>query len=94
MALATARAVAAEASGDLTEAAGRYAECARVWLSYGSIPERGHALLGEGRCRLALGEDEAVDRLHAARDVFEALGATPMIRRADALLGDEAAAIS
>jgi hypothetical protein len=92
--LATARAVAAEATGDLVDAADRYAACAAAWLSYGSIPERGRALLGEGRCRLALGEPDAADRLHEARGLFAALGAAPLTRQVDTLLGGEAAAIS
>jgi tetratricopeptide (TPR) repeat protein len=93
-ALATARAISAEAAGDFTDAAARYAACAEAWLAYGSIPERGRALLGEGRCRLALGEPEAVSRLQEARGLFAALGAAPLMLQVDALLGDEAAAIS
>jgi hypothetical protein len=93
-ALETARAVAAEARGDHDDAAGRYARCAAAWLSYGSIPERAHALLGEGRSRRALGDPEGGDRLRAAREVYAALGAAASVRDVDALLSDAAAATS
>jgi hypothetical protein len=93
-ALATARAISAEAAGDLADASARYAACAEAWLAYGSIPERGRALLGEGRCRLALGEPGAASRLQEARGLFAALGAAPLMLQVDVLLGDEAAAIS
>ncbi|MGZ8611189.1 MAG: ATP-binding protein [Actinomycetota bacterium] len=92
--LETARAVAAEARGDLEDAVRRYAACAAAWLSYGSIPERAHALLGEGRCRLATGDPEAGKRLRAAREAYETLGARPMAAEVDDLLGDQAAATS
>ncbi|HYF12186.1 MAG TPA: AAA family ATPase, partial [Actinomycetota bacterium] len=53
-ALAAARAVLAEARGDHADAAARYADVAHGWLMYGSIPERADALLGRGRCLLAV----------------------------------------
>jgi tetratricopeptide (TPR) repeat protein len=93
-ALATARAVAAEAAGDLQGAAERYGACAAAWLAYGSIPERAHALLGEGRCRLALGQAGGAELLREARGVFLDLGAAPSVGAVDDLLGDAAAAIS
>jgi class 3 adenylate cyclase/tetratricopeptide (TPR) repeat protein len=93
-ALATVHAIRAEGLGEREEAAGRYAACAEAWLSYGSILERAHALLGEARCRRALGDLGAGERLAAARELYESLGAVPMVRRIDAALGRAAAASS
>jgi hypothetical protein len=91
-AVAAAHAVAAEGRGDAAGAAERYAASAAAWLSYGSVLERAHALLGEGRCRRSLGDPDAGDRLRAAREAFASLGAAPMIAEVDALLEDAAAA--
>jgi tetratricopeptide (TPR) repeat protein len=93
-ALASVQAVAAEAGGDLAGAAASYEACAAAWLAYGSLPERAHALLGEGRCRRALGEVGADERLREARGVFRSLGASPLAAQVDGLLGDAAAAMS
>jgi hypothetical protein len=92
-AVAAASAVATEARGEHAEAAERYAAAAAAWLSYGSLPERASALLGEGRCRRAIGDPAAETALRAAREVFEELGASPMVAAVDALLGDAAAAM-
>jgi class 3 adenylate cyclase/tetratricopeptide (TPR) repeat protein len=92
-AVATAGAILAEARGDHAGAAERYAACATAWLGYGSLPERAFALLGEGRCRRAIGDPAAEATLRSARDVFEALGASPMISAVDGLLDDAAAAM-
>ncbi len=93
-ALASVEAVAAEARGDLAGAAARYEEVAAAWLAYGSILERAHALLGQGRCGLALGRDGADERLREARELFRSLEAAPLVEQVDGLLGDAAAALS
>ncbi|HEX6332111.1 MAG TPA: AAA family ATPase [Actinomycetota bacterium] len=93
-ALATARAIRAEGLGEHEEAAERYAACAEAWLSYGSILERAHTLLGEARCRRALGDPRAGELLAAARELYDSLGAAPMVRRIDVALGHAAAASS
>jgi hypothetical protein len=86
-ALATAEAVLAEARGDHAEAADRHAACAAAWLAYGSVLERAHALAGEGRSRLALGDREgAGEALPAARLAYAQLGAAPWVREVDRLL--------
>jgi class 3 adenylate cyclase/tetratricopeptide (TPR) repeat protein len=88
-ALATARAVLAEARGDHADAAERHAACAAAWLSYGSVLERAHALAGEGRSRLALGDpDGAGEALRGARLAYAQLGAAPWVRKVDRLLGE------
>ncbi len=86
LALETARAVVDEAQGRFAEAARAYASVAAAWRSYGSIPEQGLALLGEGRSRQASGEAGATEPLRLARDGFRALGADPWIADVDAIL--------
>ncbi|HYG71137.1 MAG TPA: hypothetical protein VEC15_02470, partial [Actinomycetota bacterium] len=90
-ALAAARAVLAEARGDHADAAARYADVAHGWLRYGSIPERAEAMLGRGRCLLAIGEvDEARVALAAARVHLEELGAAPALAEIDDLSSESA----
>jgi class 3 adenylate cyclase/tetratricopeptide (TPR) repeat protein len=84
-ALLTARAVLAENSGHPDEAVALYQEAVVGWARYGNVLERGLALLGAGRCRLALGPaGEASTSLNEAQEVFRQLGATPLVARTDA----------
>jgi len=53
--LVTAQAVVTEARGGLEAAADLYADAAERWSDYGSVPERGQALFGLGRCLVQLG---------------------------------------
>ena len=80
------RAILAEARGEIEEAEGIYAEAADRWASFPSVPERGFALLGRGRCLLELGRIEAVASLRDAREIFVDLGARPAAEETDALL--------
>jgi hypothetical protein len=75
----------AEAGGDISRAADRYAEAGDAWTSF-SIPERGQALLGLGRCRVVLGEPAGAAALREARGIFASLGAQRFITRVDELL--------
>jgi hypothetical protein len=93
-AIAAARVAIAEASGRTAEAAEAYASSAAAWLRYGSLPERAHALLGQGRCLRALGDPGADEVLMAAREAFGTLGAAPFVREVDAVLGRAEAATS
>jgi class 3 adenylate cyclase/tetratricopeptide (TPR) repeat protein len=86
-ALASARAVLDEAGGDLEGAARGYDRAAAGWAGYGHRLERALALLGAGRCRLALGHPDGPRRLGAARATLAALGARPLLAEADAALG-------
>jgi len=70
-----ARATLAEARGQLDEAATLYREAARRWDEYGSIVERGYALLGVGRC----GDAKA---LREGDAIFASLGASPVVAQA------------
>jgi hypothetical protein len=73
--LLSARAALAEAGGALEEAARRYDEAAAAWAGYGHRLERARALLGAGRCLLALGRPDGQRRLEDARAALAALGA-------------------
>jgi tetratricopeptide (TPR) repeat protein len=85
--LATARAVLAEAGGDLDEAAAGYERAAAGWAGYGHRLERALALLGAGRCLLALGRPEGRARLEAAGEQIAGLGAGPLRAEAEATRG-------
>jgi DNA-binding SARP family transcriptional activator/class 3 adenylate cyclase len=83
--LLTARATLAEAQGRLEEAARLYADAAQRWAEYGFVLERGQALLGEGRCTLALEKPErAEESLRKAQEIFERLDARPLAAEASA----------
>jgi tetratricopeptide (TPR) repeat protein len=76
--LCAARAQLAEHAGERADAAAVYAEAAARWQEFGNVPERGHALLGHGRCMLALGRPGAEQPLREARDLFAVMGYKPV----------------
>jgi tetratricopeptide (TPR) repeat protein len=84
-------AVVAEAEGDLGEAAEAYAEAADRWRDYGHVPERALALLGQGRCLLALGRAGAEEPLREARDLLVGMGYQTALAEAEGLLEQTAA---
>ncbi|MBV9047187.1 MAG: hypothetical protein JOY58_02905 [Solirubrobacterales bacterium] len=85
--LLTAQALIAEHEGRHGQAAGAFAEAAKAWERLQTPWERAHALLGQGRCLVALGRSsEASDLIRAARKVFNALGAAPALSETDALM--------
>jgi len=90
--LSACRAQLAEAAGEPAEAAGLYADAAERWLEFGNVPERAYALLGQGRCLVALGQPEAGEPLRAAHDVFAGLGYKPALAEAEVLLVEQTAA--
>jgi class 3 adenylate cyclase/tetratricopeptide (TPR) repeat protein len=76
----TARAIVAEARGELAESAGLYAEAWASWADFGFTLERGQSSLGRGRCLLALRRPkEAIAALLDAERVFRALAAGPLL---------------
>jgi hypothetical protein len=92
-ALCAARALLAEHAGDHADAATLlYAEAAARWQECGNVPERAHALLGEGRCLLTFGGPGAEPPLREARDLFAAMGYEPALAETDALLQQTTAA--
>jgi class 3 adenylate cyclase/tetratricopeptide (TPR) repeat protein len=84
--LTTARALLAEAQGDLKPATDLHAQAAAGWSSYGSMPEHGQALLGLGRCLTRLQHPQAPDRLREARAIFARLDAQPLVAESDSWL--------
>ena len=71
----TARAVIAEARGDVGGAAGMFAEAAERWERYGFTLETGLTLLDLARCRFALERDaEATTTFERGREVLAQLG--------------------
>ena len=93
-ALCASRAELAEHEGKYEEGASLYAEAAQRWRSFGNLPERAHALLGEGRCRLALHEPAAEEPLAIARELFASLAYQPLLAQTEALLAEQQPAAS
>ena len=77
----------AELEGDPRAALDLHVQVAGEWAAFPHVFEHGHALLGAGRCLLALGrEPEARERLLQARELFASLEAAPALAEADELL--------
>jgi class 3 adenylate cyclase/tetratricopeptide (TPR) repeat protein len=94
-ALLAGRAVLAEARGDLDEAIALYSEAERRWNEISYVLEHAQALLGHGRCLLALGRaQESAAVLRQAREAFAQLRAKPWLEEVDALLGKATALTS
>ena len=90
--VASADAVLSEREGDAERARRLHADAAKGWREYGCPNEVAHALLGDGRCLLALGRTGEADvRLREARDIADTLEARPLVTEADALMADAAA---
>ena len=85
-ALAACRAALAEAAGDRATAVTAYADAATQWRRFGDVPEVAYALLGQGRCLVALGTDGADGPLSEARELFAVTGYAPALNETDALL--------
>ena len=86
-AVVTARALLAEHHGQHAEAAALFADAAERWQAFEVPWERAQALLGRGRCLLALARPaEARQPLRTARDIFATLGARPALTDVDRLL--------
>jgi class 3 adenylate cyclase/tetratricopeptide (TPR) repeat protein len=88
----TARALLAEQHGKQAEAAALFMDAACLWERFGVPWEQAQALLGQGRCLVALGRPtEAREPLGAARDIFASLGAHPVLADASRLLAEATA---
>ena len=87
-AVAGARALVRESHGEHEAAASAFADAAARWREFEMPYEEAQALLGQGRCLVALGRaPEAAAPLAAAREIFARLGAKPALAKTDALLG-------
>ena len=70
-------------------AAAGFAAAASAWHDFGVPYEEAQALLGQGRCLLALERRvEALPSLEEARTIFTRLGAQPALREVEELLAD------
>jgi hypothetical protein len=88
-----AEALVSEGSGDFSAAAAGFAAAAAGWQDFGVPYEEAQALLGQGRCLVALGRaPEAAAPLAAAREIFTRLGAKPALAETDAMLAQLGAA--
>jgi uncharacterized protein with PIN domain len=85
-ALCAARAQLAEHAGEHEKAAVLYAEAAGRWQQFGNVPECAHALLGQGRCLLALADPAAEEPLRQAAELFSSMGYRPALAETEALL--------
>ena len=93
-ALAAVDALLAEARGHQQAAADGYADAAERWRQFGVVPEQAFALLGQGRCLVALSQlNEATQPLQQARAIFDTLKAAPALAETDTLL-QQARAVS
>ena len=89
LAATTARAVLAESTGSVEEAASLFAEAAEGWASYQQVLEHALALLGQGRCLASMGGSAGEDVLRVAQERLKALGARPSAAEAATLLQDK-----
>jgi hypothetical protein len=88
-------ALLAEHRGQYADAAEAFARAAWRWELFETPWELAHALLGKGRCLLALGRpSEATAPIHDAGRVFLSLGAKPALVEVDALLAQATARTS
>ena len=86
-ALVSVKAAIALESGRHEAALSDFADAARRWHEFGMPYEEGQALLGQGRCLVAVGRaPEAAPPLAAAREIFARLGALPALEETDAVL--------
>ncbi|MDP9331172.1 MAG: AAA family ATPase [Actinomycetota bacterium] len=93
--LVSSEAALAEAAGNHEGAATLYSDAAGRWREFGVVPELAFALLGEGRCSLALGRNvEAIVALTQAREIFAPLGAAPSLGECDRYLEEAVARTS
>ncbi len=85
--IATGRALLAESAGELERAAEEFADAAARWHDFGVPYEEAQALLGQGRCLMALDRGpRAAAPLAAAREIFARLGAKPALAETDELI--------
>jgi hypothetical protein len=77
----------AEARGEYTSAGAHFADAAIGWRDLGVPYEEAQALLGQGRCLMALGRvSDAAPPLSAGREIFARLKAAPALADADGWL--------
>ena len=91
--LTTTHALVAEMQESHDAAAAGFTDAAAGWHEFSMPFEDAHALLGQGRCLVALGRaPEAAAPLAAAREIFARLGAKPALAETDEWLARVATA--
>jgi class 3 adenylate cyclase/tetratricopeptide (TPR) repeat protein len=93
-ALCVTRAQLEEHAGRHRDAATLYTEAAERWHSFGNTRERAYALLGQGRCLVALSGPGGEEPLRETRQLFKSMGYKPALAETDALLAQTTAAAS
>ena len=93
-ALCATRAQLAEHAGAHADATVLYAEAASRWQQFGNLRERAYALLGQGRCLVALEDSAAEEPLRQAAELFSSMGYRPALAEANTLLEQTTAAAS
>ena len=91
-ALCAAHAQLAAHAGDHADAATLYAEAAGRWQQFGNVREHAYALLGQGRCLVALGDAASDQPLRDAADLFCSMDYRPALAETNALLEQTTAA--
>jgi class 3 adenylate cyclase/tetratricopeptide (TPR) repeat protein len=82
------QAIFAEMEEHIEHALSLYVEAARRWKDFGHVLEEGLALLGAGRCFLAMGDGSAAGKpLQEASAIFQRLGAVPLLNEVNGYLG-------
>ena len=61
------------------------------WQQFGNVPEHAYALLGQGRCLVALADPAAEQPLRQAAELFSSMGYRPALAETNALLEQTAA---
>ena len=73
---------------------GSYHQIGLVRGQFGNVPEHAYALLGLGRCLLALAKPAAEQPLRQAAELFGSMGYRPALSETNALLEQTTAAAS
>jgi hypothetical protein len=86
LALLSSRALLAEAQGNFADAGALFGEAVTAWERVGAALEQAYALLGQGRCLVAVGDDGADRPLREGRALFDGMGARPRVDECDTLI--------
>lgn len=82
-----------EGRGDHESAAEVYLEAASGWEHHGTVPEQAYALLGQGRCLVALEDPAAEEPLRQAAELFSSMGYRPALADTEALIAQTTATL-
>jgi hypothetical protein len=63
-----------------------YLAAASGWEQHGNVPEQAYALVGQGRCLVALADPAAEQPLSQAAELFSSMGYRPALAEAETLI--------